>query len=208
MLEHSVSWRQGWLLGFSDITSLLLARLAAGFDGGVHGPLLTTIANEPDWSKERLKRLLFGKSIEDIYGKGWQEGIAIGPLVVANLTIATHLLGTHHLPDLTNAILIFEDIGEAPYRIDRMLTQWRLSGQLHKLSGIGFGNFHCEDKIDKSDGLNFTFEQILIERTNDLGIPRIGNLPVGHINGNAALPVGRLAKIDGNKGSLSINFCG
>ena len=142
LLERSQPWRQGWLLGFSDVTSLLLARLAAGFAGGIHGPLLTSLSNEPDWSKKRLKSLLFNKSVPDLFGEPWKKGIGCGPLVVANLTVASHLLGSSHIPNLEGAILIFEDVGEFPYRIDRMLTQWRLAGILQKLAGVGFGNFH------------------------------------------------------------------
>lgn len=67
--------------------------------------------------------------------------MATGPLLAANLTVATHLLGTRHLPDLRGAILVLEDVAEAPYRLERMLTHWRLCGALQQLAGIGFGNF-------------------------------------------------------------------
>ena len=57
LLERPVAWQPGWLLGFSDVTALLWGRLAAGFDGGVHGPLLTTLPSEPEWSQQRLRQL-------------------------------------------------------------------------------------------------------------------------------------------------------
>ena len=91
LLEHKIAWQPGWLLGFSDVTALLWARLAAGYAGGVHGPLLTTLAAEPEWSQERLRRLLFGESIPDLHGRGTGGAQASGPLIVANLTVATHL---------------------------------------------------------------------------------------------------------------------
>ena len=216
LLEHKIAWQPGWLLGFSDVTALLWARLAAGYAGGVHGPLLTTLAAEPEWSQERLRRLLFGESIPDLHGRGTGGAQASGPLIVANLTVATHLLGSTHIPSLRNAILIFEDVGEAPYRIDRMLTQWRLCGAFDELAGLGFGHFEgCDDEgcdHEDSDGAKqptsmrrFSLNQVLEERTADLGIPRVFDLPVGHRCGNAALPLGATAHLDSNAGRLRVS---
>jgi muramoyltetrapeptide carboxypeptidase len=124
-------------------------------------------------------------------------------LLVANLTVASHLLGSPWIPSLDGAILILEDVGEAPYRIDRMLTHWRLCGALHRLAGLGFGSFSaCED--DRPDQQSFTLKQVLEERTADLNIPRVMDLPVGHQSGNAALPLGRQARLDGDRGQLSL----
>ena len=116
LLEKPQPWKQGWLLGYSDLSALLLARLSAGFDGGVHGPLITSLSKEPEWSKLRLKSLFFKKSVPDLYGEPWVSGIAKGPLVATNLTVASHLLGSRYMPDLRGAILVLEDTGEAPYR--------------------------------------------------------------------------------------------
>lgn len=192
----------GWLLGFSDVTSLLWARLARGLGGGVHGPLLTTLAAEPAWSQERLRQLLFGEPIADLTGQTWQGGVATGPLLVANLTVATHLLGTRHCPPLAGAILVLEDVGEAPYRLDRMLTHWRLSGALGQLAGLAFGRFDgCEDP----DGEGFSSLEVLRERSGDLGIPVLAGLPLGHGEaGNAALPLGVMARLDASAGRLSL----
>jgi len=197
-----------WLLGFSDVTSLLWARWARGGAGGVHGPLITTLASEPPWSRERLRGLLFGEGLPALEGEGWGGGIGQGPLLVGNLTVATHLLGTPHLPDLRGAIAVFEDVGEAPYRIERMLTQWRLCGALEQLAGIGFGSFSgCVDqeRMDQDRDTFFTTEQVLRERTADLGIPVVAKLSVGHTPGNAALPVGVWARLDGDKGLLEVD---
>ena len=207
LLENAIIWKPGWLLGFSDVTALLWSRLAAGFAGGIHGPLLTTLSEEPEWSQQRLRRLLFGKPLEDLQGEGSGLGkSATGQLVVANLTVASHLLGSNHVPNLNGAILILEDIGEAPYRIDRMLTHWRLCGALTKLAGIGFGNFkNCEVNDEELLELQgFTTREVLEERSADLGIPRVFNLPVGHRSGNAALPMGEIACIDERSGRLKI----
>lgn len=198
-----------WLLGFSDVTSLLWARWARGWSGGVHGPLLTTLASEPAWSQERLRDLLFGKGVAPLEGSGWVGGVGEGPLLVANLTVATHLLGTPHLPDLRGAIVIFEDVGEAPYRLERLLTHWRLCGALQQLAGVGFGSFSgCVDS-DRADGApetRFSAEEVLQERTADLGIPVVAQLPVGHAPGNAALPVGVRARLEGSTGRLDLHL--
>lgn len=217
LLENPLALQARWLLGFSDVTSLLWAQMAQGKAGGIHGPLLTTLAAEPTWSQERLRALLFGEPLEDLQGKGWCGGSAAGPLLAANLTVATHLLGTPYLPDLRGAILVLEDVSEAPYRIERMLTHWRLCGALQQLAGIGLGQFtDCDDSTDenltetewaKACSTNpdrFSLEQVLRERTTDLGIPVISNLPVGHVAGNAALPLGAWAELDGSNGQLRI----
>ncbi len=208
LLEYPLQQSPGWLLGFSDVTSLLFERLCQGLGGGVHGPLLTTLAAEPAWSQERLHDLLFGRPLADLEGVGWHGGVVEGPLLVANLTVATHLLGTPHLPELDGAILILEDVGEAPYRIERMLTHWRLCGGLQRLAGIGFGSFEGWQEADgrcaEPPERRFDLEQVLRERSLDLGVPVVAHLPVGHHVGNAALPLGVRARLDGGKGRLSL----
>jgi muramoyltetrapeptide carboxypeptidase len=208
LLEQPLQQPPGWLLGFSDVTSLLFDRVCRGLGGGVHGPMLTTLAAEPDWSQQRLHDLLFGAPVADLEGVGWHGGLAEGPLLVANLTVATHLLGTPHLPRLDGAILILEDVGEPPYRIERMLTQWRLCGVLQRLAGIGFGSFEGWQEADGRSGdppdHRFDLDQVLRERSLDLGIPVVAHLPVGHHVGNAALPLGVRARLDGGRGRLSL----
>jgi len=207
LLEQPLEQPEGWLLGFSDVTALLWARLARGQSGGVHGPLLTTLAAEPEWSQERLRQLLFGEPLADLEGDTWMGGVAEGPLLAANLTVATHLLGSPHLPPLDGAILVLEDVGEAPYRIERMLTHWRLCGALQRLAGIGFGSFRdCvdSDRLAEPPERFFSVEQVLRERTADLGVPVLAGLPVGHTAGNAALPLGVRARLDADRGRLSL----
>ena len=85
-----------------------------------------------------------------------------------------------------------------------MLTQWRLNGSLQGLAGLAFGTFEgCADETrDTSE--SFNLEQVLEERTADLGIPRVMELPVGHRSGNAALPMGAMARLDGQSGRLNL----
>jgi len=200
--DSSYSLEPKWLIGFSDITSLLWSLSLAGVSG-VHAPLLTTIAAEPDWSLQRLFDWVEGRSLPSLKGVGWGGGQAQGILLPANLTVATHLLHTPAHPPLEGAILAFEDVGEAPYRLDRMLTQWRMSGAFQGVRGIALGRFsQCEPP---SHIPSFTVAEVLRDRLSDLGIPIVSDLPFGHDGVNAALPVGIPACLDGDRGELSVN---
>jgi muramoyltetrapeptide carboxypeptidase len=191
-----------WLIGFSDVTALLWSLYTVGICS-VHAPVLTTLANETDWSIQRLFDLIAGRPVSPLQGCGWGGGIATGLLLPGNLTVATHLLGTSIIPNLDNVILAWEDVTEVPYRIDRMLTQWRLSGLLAKVRGIALGSFtECEAPPNIP---SFTVEEVLRDRLGDLGIPIVSDLPFGHGSPNAALPVGVLATLDADEGILSIS---
>jgi muramoyltetrapeptide carboxypeptidase len=191
-----------WLIGFSDITALLWSLNQQGIVG-VHGPLLTTLADEPDWSIDRLFNLVTGQPLPPLQGDPWVGNVARGRLLPCNLTVATHLLGTPFQPDFTGAILAIEDVTEAPYRIDRLLTHWRLTGALSKLAGIAIGRF---SQCDPPAGIpSFSVEEVLRDRLTDLHIPIVANLPFGHDGFNAALPMGVIATLDGNTGKLMID---
>jgi muramoyltetrapeptide carboxypeptidase len=200
------NWQQNsafpkWLIGFSDITALLWSLYTAGISG-VHAPVMTTLADEPDWSLERLFDLVEGRPLAPLKGCGWGGGVVSGTLLPSNLTVATHLLGTPILPHLDGVILALEDVTEAPYRIDRMLTQWRLSGALSQVCGIALGGFtRCEAPPSVS---SFSVEEVLRDRLSDLGIPIVSDLPFGHDSPNAALPVGVEVTLDGDAGILAI----
>ena len=131
-----------------------------------------------------------------------RAGVARGPLVVSNLTVATHLIGTPWFPDLRGSILVLEDVGEAPYRVDRMLTQWRSSGVLRGLAGVATGRFSWKGEVEPGD---FSMDGILEERLSDLGIPLVMNLPLGHGLPNMALPLGASATLNANQGTLHLN---
>lgn len=186
-----------WLVGFSDASALLLAQVTAGLGGAVHG---SVGGDGAQW--ERLRSLLGGASVAPLQGQGWRPGQATGPLVVTNLTVATSLIGTPWFPRLTGHLLVLEDVGEEPYRVDRLLTQWRTSGVLRGVAGVGLGWFKWkEDDILPGD---LTMEEVLLDRLGDLGVPVVGRLPVGHGRPNLALPLGRMARLDGDRGTLEL----
>jgi len=188
-----------WLIGFSDITALLWSLYIAGISS-VHGPVLTTLAAEPDWSIQRLFDLLAGHPQPPLVGKGWGGGRSNGILLPGNLTVATHLLGTPALPPLDGVILAWEDVTEVPYRIDRMLTQWRLSGLLSKIRGIALGGFtQCESPAHLP---SLNIQEVLRDRLSDLDIPIVSDLPFGHDHPNAALLVGAEVILDADQGIM------
>lgn len=198
-----------WLIGFSDITSLLWSLSRQGIVS-VHAPVLTTLSAEPTESVERLFALVERHQISPLKGTGWGElgcgGTASGVLLPGNLCVATHLLGTAAEPALEGAILAFEDVGEAPYRLDRMLTQWRSiggfsGGKFRGVRAIALGRFSGWEQL--INGPTLTVEEVMRDRLADLGIPIVSNLPFGHDGENAALPVGLPARLDADAGVLS-----
>ena len=188
-----------WLIGFSDITALLWSLAKVGI-GGLHAPLLTTLAQEPDWSIDRLLNCVEGRPLKPLSGVGWGNGKSKGPIIPANLTVATHLLATPFQPSLQGVILALEDVTEAPYRIDRMLTQWRMMGALEEVKGIALGRFSSCEPPENIPSLSL--EEVLRDRLGDLGIPIVSDLPFGHEGSNATLPVGQMVELDGNQGVL------
>ncbi len=185
-----------WTLGFSDSSSLLLAQWSAGLMGAIHGS-----TGGPDQQWQRTVACLTRQPLTPLLGRVVRTGVATGPLVVTNLTVATHLIATPWFPDLRGSILVLEDVGEAPYRVDRMLTHWRSSGVLDGVAGIATGRFSWKGEVEQGD---FSMDAILQERLESLGVPLVMNLPLGHGLPNMALPVGANSKLDANRGTLQV----
>jgi muramoyltetrapeptide carboxypeptidase len=130
-------------------------------------------------------------------------GKAQGVLLGGNLTVLTALMGTPYLPDFTGAILVIEDVDEAEYRIDRMLTQLALGGVLGKVAGVVFGQ--CTDCIDEGPGMgNFPLGVVLDQHLKPLGVPAFHGAAFGHIADQYILPLGTRAEIDADAGTIRI----
>jgi muramoyltetrapeptide carboxypeptidase len=199
-----------WLIGFSDITALLWDMASQGLSGGVHAPVLVTLSEQPEWVICQMFDLLEGKIKQiKLQGKGWGSGNARGRLLPGNLNLATHLIGTSLIPNWQDIILALEDIAEPPYKVDRMLTQWRMSSLLNQVKGIALGRFSFDSKAQSNGDLiqnDLTIKEVLRDRLADLNIPIVSELPFGHLGENALLPVGCNAQIDGDSGELSLNY--
>ncbi len=204
LLENDPKWKNSWMLGFSDTCSLLLSKYAKGYLGSIHGPMITTLSEEPSWSLQRLKNLLFEGYVEDVFGEPLIGGIANGEVIVSNLTIFSYLIGTNHLPDLKGKIIIFEDVNEDIYKLDRIFTYLRMSNKFDEIIGLGFGNFF------KNDSKNFEeknlLKNLIHERFKKYNIPIVIDLPIGHSNGNACIPIGFDSTLNGNNGTFSVNL--
>jgi len=126
-------------------------------------------------------------------------GTATGPLLGGNLTMLQAGYGTREFPDLTGAILLFEDVDESAYSYDRMLTQLLRVGALDKVAGIAIGQF---SNAASSGG--WTAAVAVQDRVGGLGVPVLGGLRIGHGNGQLTVPLGTRATIDTTAGTLRV----
>ena len=191
-----------FLVGFSDITALLIAVHARCGLITVHGPTVRSLGTGDLRSRESLLRLLTGGrplSIPLEEGGCLFPGKATGPVIGGNLSLICHLMGTPYEPPLQGSILFIEDCGEPLYRVDRMLTYLALTGGLKKISGIIVGTF------DDSDG-RLQVEELVKERLEDfrIRIPAATGLPIGHGETNLALPLGARAELDTESMTLTV----
>jgi muramoyltetrapeptide carboxypeptidase len=196
----SLAPRPKLLVGFSDITALhaLWARHRVL---SIHGPMVAALGRSELQLVERYQRALEGTFVERHTGlttavPGETEGVLLG----GNLTVLSALLATPHALLAEGAVLFFEDVGERPYRIDRMLTTWRDAGAFAAVRGIVLGAFsQCDPGPD-----GVSARDVLIERLSDLGIPVVLGFPAGHIDDNAELPFGRRVSLDATRGELRL----
>lgn len=204
------------LIGYSDITALELAILKKIQLVTFYGPMVTT-EMAGDFPEDSQKRMLAAltrcrppKSIGAPPGEEAavviHPGLATGPLVGGCLSILVSLLGTSYEPDLNGAILFLEDVDEEPYRLDRYLTQLRLSGRLAKVAGVAMGQWlRCEHSADRSSfRQSLSCREVLQDRLGDLGVPVLSGLGFGHGRFKASLPVGVRATLDARRSILKI----
>lgn len=192
------------LAGFSDITILLNEFSRQTGLVTFHAPMMATLSRSDQQSQDSFFRIMAG-NFAPVHSSAMQimtSGNARGRLIGGNLASLIHLLGTPHEPDWPNNILVIEDVGEAPYKIDRMLTQLHLSGQLTKLAGLILGTF------TDTDGLEEEWSATIWARALELTggeIPLWVNFPSGHGTRNITLPVGMEAVMDSNTGRLEFS---
>jgi muramoyltetrapeptide carboxypeptidase len=191
------------LVGYSDITALLLwQRRCAGLVG-FHGPMLDRGDDVDPASIDSLVAQLCGSAdlTQPIRGDAQGGGRAEGRLVGGSLTLVVASIGTTWEIDTRGVILLLEDVGERPYRIDRMLQQLRGAGKLERLAGVGIGDFSScrDDRYPETGALD-----VIGDVFRPLGVPFVSGLPFGHVRSNAPWAVGCRATIDGDVGSIQI----
>jgi len=191
------------LVGYSDITTLLLwQRRCAGLVG-LHGPMLERGDELGDDEFEALLALLTGSERLPIVREGREGagGVVEGPLVGGSLAMAAASLGTPWQIDARGAILLLEDVGERPYQLDRLLQQLRCAGVTDGVAGVGLGHF---ERCDEPPEARITAEEVLREWLDELGVPWVAGLPFGHGAPNLAWPMGVRARLDGAGAALHI----
>ncbi|MGC4122447.1 MAG: LD-carboxypeptidase [Myxococcales bacterium] len=188
------------LVGFSDVTALHGAMQAAG-RVSVHAPVVTHLGALGASAAEPLFELLERPGARPVLrGRPVVEGRPVeGPVVGGNLSVLTRLIGTPFMPPLDGAILFFEDVGERPYRLDRMWQHLALSGAFSRLRGIALGEF--EDCGEPKGG--WTAEEVLGDLARATGLPCVIGLPVGHGRANQPFPLGARARLDSAAGTLT-----
>lgn len=201
------------VLGYSDITALLLAINARANLVTFHGP--NGMGRWDTWSAELVKRVLFdaeAASFENPRDKGdfiiqmenrtqtIVPGMARGKLLGGNLTVLTALLGSPYLPAWDGCILFLEDVGEDIYRIDRMMTSLKLAGVLEKIRGFVFGT--C-DECEPGEGYgSLTLEEVLDDHIRPLNVPSWRGAMIGHRTPQFTLPVGAPVEIDAARATI------
>lgn len=191
------------LCGFSDITALhAYLAFRVGWRS-VHGPVCTSLAHEPPDSREHLLRVLGGRCVTSVL-QGQRlagSGTVCGRVVGGNLAVLMALAGTRYWPDLNDSVLLLEDVGEKPYRLDRMLTQLlQATGGLSGVLGLALGRFTECNEQDRGQTADQTLDEVL----GSASIPVVKGLPIGHAPPNLAVPHGAVACLDADHGTLTL----
>lgn len=192
------------LIGYSDLTVLHALRTNAGIPS-LHAPMPAS-----DWglpgaeadTEALFEGLARGWCVGDVVGHaephalshGGSAGPVQGRLIGGNLAMFCALLGTPYLPDVDDALLFVEDISEEPYRVDRMLSQLRLSGVLDRIAGLVVGSFSGAESP----------EAVLADHLPKLRCPVLAGWPSGHGQPNRPLPLGVMAEMDVAAGTLTL----
>ena len=205
------------LLGYSDITGLHLAIHQKTGMVTFHGP--TGLSPFTDFSQNWFKRAIDTKPMGVLSNptepnpfrpahplRTINSGKAKGQLIGGNLTLVSCLMGTPYEPDVRGKILFLEDVGEEPYRIDRMLQQLALAGKFDQCAGVVIGE--CVDcgprQFEPSITFNYTLGEVLDRVFSRVKVPVFHGLLLGHTADQITLPIGVLASMDADRKELTI----
>ncbi len=201
-------------IGYSDVTAL---HLAIGQRAGLvtfHGPV--GASDFPENTLRHFQAMLTEPAAgyvlrapaaeEELTGEEYRPftiapGSAKGKLTGGNLSLLTALAGTPFAPSFRHKIVFIEDVGEQPYRIDRMLTQLLQASDLHQAAGIALGVF--ADCGPKNSEFSLTLPETLRDRLGTLGIPVVYGMPFGHVAHQATFPYNMPAELDASGQTLT-----
>lgn len=203
------------LIGYSDITALLHGIFLKTGLVCFHGPVGASVFT--NYTTKQITNVLMASETtyvipfaeenlaeEDTVYQPFvvNAGQATGQLVGGNLTLVTSLMGTPYELDMKNKLVFLEDIGEKPYRLDRMFTQLLLAGKLQEAAGIALGVFtDCEAPLNSD---SWTLREMITDRLKGLNIPVIYGLPFGHISNHFTIPLGIEATLNTEDKTLTL----
>ena len=192
------------IVGYSDVTALLSVCARVGL-ASIHGPMISDFGELSTADRDSFFNLLENPDPGELLDQleNLVAGHAQGPLLGGNLEVLTRLLGTPQQPDFEGAILFLEEVGELPYRVDRLLTHLRSAGVLDSVAGIVIGDFTDCDEIEDGRIKPPTTREVLMERLSRLTVPVALNGGFGHGDRKASLPYGVRVELDAESGLLS-----
>ena len=188
------------LVGFSDVTSLHVLWQRAGLRS-LHGSMVAALGVLPEDRVARWMKAVEGYVPFSAEKSRWKtQGRVVAPLVGGNLANLAALVATPFFPPVDGCVLLLEDVGEVPYRVDRLLTTLRLAGVFSRVAGVLVGDFtRCDPGEDGK-----TVQAVLEERLGDLGLPALMHVPVGHDDAeNWEVALGGLVELDADRGIVT-----
>lgn len=203
------------VIGYSDITALLIALHERTGLVTFHGPMASSefdattagsfIATLVQFDSEHLAPTEVQLSYSDERFIPVVSGTAEGKLLGGNLSVFCSLLGTPFEPDTRDCILFFEDIGEEPYKVDRMFMQLRLAGKFEQARGLILGAFTKQSPRSNEPTAGDTGTMIAQIAAEHFGSrPIIANVPIGHIRSKITLPIGVHARIESTQRTIQL----
>lgn len=203
------------ILGYSDITALHCAIYSKTGLICFHGPNGSGSWNS--FNVKQFEQVFFEQKKltykneqtkgDDLVSKGnriqtLRAGTVSGKILGGNLTVLTALSGTEYYPDFQNSILFIEDIGEDPYRIDRMMSTLQLNGTLSKIKGFIFGQ--CSDCTPGGGYGSLSVDQVLDDYILPLGIPAYTGAMIGHVPKQFIIPMGAIVQMNAAAGTFTL----
>ena len=199
-------------VGYSDISALQLAFFNKTGLVTFAGPMVSIdfSGEVSKYTEEIFWRLITSNKS---YGKielpdgekisALKKGTVKGRILGGNLALISSLVGTDFLPEMKDRILFIEEVGELPYRIDRMLNQLRLSKILSHVKGVVLGAFIDCNEIDPTKR-TLTLGEVIQDYFGSLEIPVVYNFKHGHIKDNVTIPLGIMFKLNASRNYIEI----
>ncbi|MBN3860026.1 LD-carboxypeptidase [Neisseriaceae bacterium PsAf] len=203
MREHGTM-----LFGFSDTTAIQLALMARGQMVSFSGPMVYSDFGNPNVSSYTIKSFIecvSNPSVTVVANGSFIKNSIEGVFWGGNLSVLSALVGSAYMPKIEGGILFIEDVGEQPYRIERMLQTLYLSGILSKQKAIVLGNFKMGDIVDQYDS-SYNLTSVIATMSRLTNVPIFTNFPFGHVTNKATMPLGAVAKISPNSYGYSVTF--